>query len=437
MSGYVPNLPKGYRNSGVEPVDIHAQRWAEYKDLPVKEDATPSTVGCVFAKSCNLPDGVINHKNPAGFVPVEALTNYGQFAILGGREVDAQGNIPLKTISGAIPATLGTLLLGGAASAAATSCGGLCAAGVVGATETAAADAGAGVITAGVAAGALVGVVSLLWPSSLGDSSLYTDEQLQSFKEGRTRVRLTVEQQADGTLKGYGYNTQKRTDWEMIPVVQFVEQGSQQVADFGDGVTLIWTPAVDPSSTSGIPPLEAAPQAPQIWIYPPTEQADNIIVSPIYPDAYKDFILVFPADSGLRPLYIVMNVRLDPGTVTGQGTEVTGIWLAGASSGLGAPIPREIAEQLRGKSFGSFDSFRRALWKAVAGTGLVEQFTDNNVDRMREGKAPKARYRDRAGKRGSFELHHVDEVAKGGKVYDVDNLNVVTPKHHIDIHRNG
>ncbi len=38
---------------------------------------------------------------------------------------------------------------------------------------------------------------------------------------------------------------------------------------------------------------------------------------------------------------------------------------------------------------------------------------------------------------GSFELHHADEVAKGGKVYDVDNLNVVTPKHYIDIHRNG
>ena len=192
-----------------------------------------------------------------------------------------------------------------------------------------------------------------------------------------------------------------------------------------------------PSDTLGIPALEGAPQAPQIWIYPPTEQADNIIVSPLYPDAYKDFILVFPADSGIQPLYIVMNVRLDPGTVTGQGKDVTGIWLAGATSGLGAPIPTEIADQLRGKSFASFDSFTRALWKAVAGTGLVEQFTDNSVDRMREGKAPKAGYRDRAGKRSSFELHHTDEVAKGGKVYDVDNLNVVTPKHHIDIHRNG
>jgi hypothetical protein len=447
MSGYVPNPPKGYRYSGVEPVDIHAQRWAEYKDLPSKEEAKPNSLGCVFAKSCDLPNGVIDHKKPAGFIPVEKVGNYGELAILGGRETDAKGNIPLKKVSGAIPATLGTLLLGGAAATAGVSCGGLCTAGLAGAGGAVAggsAATGAGVtgatggaITTGVAAGALAGFVALLWPSSLGDSSLYTDEQLQSLKEGRTRVRIHVEQQADGTLKGYGYNTQKRTDWEIIPVVKFVERGSQQVADFGDGVTLIWTPAVDPSSTTGIPPLEAAPQTPQIWIYPPSEKADSIIVNPIYPPEYKDFILVFPADSGVQPLYIVMNVRLDPGTVTGRGKDVTGIWLAGASSGLGSPIPTEIADQLRGKSFASFDSFRRALWKAVTGTGLVEQFTDNNVDRMREGKAPKARYRDRAGKRSSFELHHADEVAKGGKVYDVDNLNVVTPKHHIDIHRNG
>jgi hypothetical protein len=31
--------------------------------------------------------------------------------------------------------------------------------------------------------------------------------------------------------------------------------------------------------------------------YPPTEQADNIIVSPVYPPQYQDFILVFPANS--------------------------------------------------------------------------------------------------------------------------------------------
>ena len=391
---------------------------------------TPDEVasrGCVFAKSCTLPYGTINYISPGGAIPTDPVSQYGEFALLGGRETDAQGNIPLKKISGTLPASLGTLLLGGVATATASgvSCGGLCAAGAV-----------ASGATTGVAAGALVGVVALLWPSSLGDSSLYTEEQLQSLKEGRTRVRLTVEQQADGTLKGYGYNTQKRRDWEMIPVVQFVAQGSQQVADFGDGVTLIWTPATDPSSTLGTPALEGAPQAPQIWIYPPTEQADNIIVSPIYPDAYKDFILVFPADSGVQPLYIVMNVRKTPGTVTGQGEDVAGIWLIGASSGVGVPIPSDVADALRGREFKSFDTFRAALWKAVSGSTASDQFVKQSVGRMRTGRAPRVRKADRVGGRLSYELHHIAKVSEGGGVYDVDNLRVNTPRNHIDLHRN-
>lgn len=282
--------------------DMLARQQA-YEDRFVRQ--TPrqsqlSAVGCVFAKSCNLPDGVINHESPAGFIPVERLADFGA---LGGRERDASGNIPLKKISGAnLPSALGTLVLGSPAFAGA------------GASST----FSVGAVTGGVAGGALAGMVALLWPSNLGDSSLYTEEQLRSLKEGRTRIRLHVEQQADGRLKGYGYNTQKRPDWEMIPVVQFVAQGSRQVADFGNGITLTWTPAVDPSSTSVIPPLESAPQTPTIWIYPPTEQADKIIVSPLYPPEYEDFILVFPADSGIKPLYIVLALEFDAASYHGK-----------------------------------------------------------------------------------------------------------------------
>ncbi len=444
MSGYVPNIPKGYRHNGEQPVDTHAQRWAEYKDLPPKAQSNAPTKGCVFSKSCDLADGVIDYKSPAGFIPVESVTNYGKLFLLGGHGSDAAGNTTLKKISGdALPAALGTLLLGGTG-AAVSSCGVLCTVGAAGGTGVATGSAatgiagGTGVITAGVAAGALAGIVALLWPSGLGDSSLYTEEQLQSLEKARTRVRLRIEQQDDGTLKGYGYNTQKRNDWEMVPVVHFMQQGAQQVADFGDGVTLIWTPAVDPSSTSGIPPLEGAPQAPQIWIYPPTEQADRIIVSPIYPDQYKDFILVFPADSGVQPLYIVMNVRLNPGIVTGKGTDVTGIWLAGAGTELGSPIPTRIADQLRGKSFSSFDAFRKAFWIAVGNDPeLASQFNDSNRARMLEGMAPRARAVDTVGKRRSYELHHEVPVSEGGEVYDVDNLSAMTPKHHIDTHRSS
>ncbi|WP_434675735.1 colicin E3/pyocin S6 family cytotoxin [Pseudomonas sp. D3-10] len=250
----------------------------------------PSIKGCVFAKSCELPDAIIDYHNPTGYIPTELLSAYGAFKLLGGREVDASGCVPLKTISGALPASFGTLALGG----------------------TALASLGAGAtVTAPVAAGALVGLVGLLMPSNLGDGSLYTEEQLRSLEKARSRVRLHVETQADGTLKGYGYNTQSRRDWEMIPVVTFQARGEQQVADFGDGVELIWTPAVDPCATLGIPALEAAPQAPRIWIFPPTPMADSIIVNPIYPPEYKDFILVFPVGSGVSPIYVVLSVPGD------------------------------------------------------------------------------------------------------------------------------
>jgi hypothetical protein len=245
-----------------------------------------------------LPDSIIDYTSPSGFVPTDSVGEYGEFTLLGGRQADGSGRLPLKKISGVLPVGIGSLALGGAAIAPATSS-------VVG--------TGAGVVTAGVAAASLMGLVALLAPSSLGDGALYTDDQLRSLKQARTRVRLRVEEQADGTLKGYGYNTQSRRDWEMVPVVMFETRGSQQVADFGGGVELIWTPAENPADTLGIPALEAAPQAPQVWIFPPTDAADSIIVSPVYPPEYQDFILVFPADSGVRPLYVVLNVPRDFG----------------------------------------------------------------------------------------------------------------------------
>ncbi len=42
----------------------------------------------------------------------------------------------------------------------------------------------------------------------------------------------------------------------------------------------------------------------------------------------------------------------------------------------------------------------------------------------------------RFGKRCSFEIHHVEPIKNGGNIYDLDNLRVVTPKRHIEIHSN-
>ncbi|WP_367617551.1 hypothetical protein [Pseudomonas azerbaijanoccidentalis] len=34
-------------------------------------------------------------------------------------------------------------------------------------------------------------------------------------------------------------------------------------------------------------------------------------------------------------------------------------------------------------------------------------------------------------------MHHVNHSSKGGEVYDIDNIRVVTPKRHSELHRGG
>lgn len=261
-----------------------ARQEAFERGLPVSSSKDqPLRAGCVFAKSCNLPDAIIDYAIPSGMVPTDSLKDYGEVAWLGAREADDDGLLNLQKISSnALPVGIGHLALRLPAIAAAPALG---------------------VATTTV----LTGLVAVFWTPSLGDSALYTEEQLRTLKQARTRVRLRIEQQADGSLKGYGFYTGKHREWEMVDVVQFTLRGRQQVADFGDGIELIWTPAADGSDILGIPKLEAAPQAPHIWVYPPTKAADSIIVNPVYPPEYRDFILVFPVGSGVKPVYIVLN----------------------------------------------------------------------------------------------------------------------------------
>ncbi|MNL23326.1 Pyocin-S1 [compost metagenome] len=106
-----------------------------------------------------------------------------------------------------------------------------------------------------------------------------------------------------------------------------------------------------------------------------------------------------------------------------------------AARGLGAPIPSQIADQLRSQEFRNFHGFRRAFWKAVeADPVLKAQFLPFDLHLMRRGKAPIALLPDRNGGRVKFEIHHLEEVAQGGAVYDMDNMVVMTPKRHIKLH---
>ena len=377
----------------------------------VEQSKQFATRGCVFAKSCNLPDGVINHDNPAGFVPVEKLADYGLWAVLGtGAAITAEG-APLKWAASSATGNILAQRLSGSLALALTG--------------------------SAVTAGAATGTVALLMPNTLSpDSAFYKNEQYALLEKGRTRVRVNVKTLPDGSVSAYGFYTGGKKDWEFVTVIKAKQEGEKFVADLGNGIGLIWTPAADPDDAPKIPALEGAPPLPTIWVYPPTEQADKILVNPEHPPEYQDAIVWFPADAGLEPIYIVLNARYEPGGVTGVGEDVAGIWLAGANAGLGAPIPTRIADALRGREFKNFNQFRTAFWTAVRNDpALFSQFNEDAQDRLISGNAPAVREKEAVGNRGTFEIHHVERIADGGAVYDVDNLRVNTPKNHINQHR--
>lgn len=299
MSGYIPNPPKGYRNSGVDPVDLNAQHWAQYKDLPPAPDEKPEPMGCVFAKSCNLPDGEINHTNPTGFVPVEKLADYGLWAVLGtGTAVTAQGT-SLQLVGGSTTGSAIAQRLGGSLT--------------LKLLETASA----------VGAGAAVGTIAMLIPNTsiTPDSAFYKNEQYATLDTGRTRVRVNVKTLPDGSVNAYGFYTGGKKDWENVPVIQAQPQGESYVADIGNGIGLTWTPAASPDGVLGIPALEGAPQLPPVWVYPPTAQTDTLLENPAHPPEFQDAIIWFPADAGLEPIYIVLSEQLAKNREQGKAFE--------------------------------------------------------------------------------------------------------------------
>lgn len=203
-----------------------------------------------------------------------------------------------------------------------------------------------------------------------------------------------------------------------------------------------WTPLVPPGAEQlGSTTTPIAPSTPVVYPGQP--------VIPILP-ANETFPAVdegqvgasipgFPADMELpSPDVLFLDRRDDPGVATGIGRDVTGIWLGEAARTGGAPIPKQIADKLRGQEFANFHRFREAFWRAVADDEhLSKQFTVTNLRLMHKGKAPFPSNDQHRGGRQKFELHHQVEIAKGGAVFDMENILVMTPQRHIRVHQRG
>lgn len=228
-----------------------------------------------------------------------------------------------------------------------------------------------------------------------------------------------------------------------VPVRQATWDAAQGAYSFvtdGPGpITVLWTPQGEPVDSSTALPAEEQPQRlyPGIISVPSTP---TVLTLPSTDDLhFNDYIVTFPVDSGLEPVYIMFKSPRDyAGVATGAGQNISGIWLATAGTPEGSPIPSRIADQLRGRTFSNWDRMREAIWKAAAADAeLSQEFIPWNIERMREGLAPIATTQEHNKSEKSFELHHVHQIAKGGAVYDIDNIVVMTPKQHAEAHKGG
>ncbi len=129
--------------------------------------------------------------------------------------------------------------------------------------------------------------------------------------------------------------------------------------------------------------------------------------------------------------------RNTPGTVTNTGTLVpaSGNWLDPKTP---TPVPSQVAAQLVGRKFNSFADFRAAFWQAVAANpSLSSSFTAANLAIMQAGRAPFApitHHINSSSARSRFNLHHIISIDSGGSVYDLGNIQIVSPLVHTQLH---
>ena len=315
-------------------------------------------------------------------------------------------------------------------------------------------------LAAGTVSGFFVGVSALVYSSKLANGELperyafstplsdlisHDGQNLWAIAASGGSVDLPVRISSKTAADGQSEVFVAKADGRIVPsnvkVVAATFNAEQNVysvtTEDVPPRTLTWTPIVNPGNSSTTLPAE--PTAPPVYTgVTVTPVEGRIDTFPGLAEAgFDDFITVFPADSGLPALYVMFKDRReDPGVATGAGQAVTGIWLGAASQGEGAPIPSQIADQLRGREFRNFRAFREAFWKAVANDAdLAMQFEPSILKTMKKGRAPVARESGQVGRRIKLELHHKNYISEGGGVYDVENINIVTPKFHLEIHK--
>lgn len=290
------------------------------------------------------------------------------------------------------------------------------------------------------------------------DEFWYEEELRQKALAGSTattRVRFFWRDDIHGRPQVYGVHTGEGTPYENVRVANMLWNEETQRYEFTpahgvDGPLIAWTPEKPetgnlPGHTgNNRPPIDQ----PTILVTPIPDGKGEYTTPPFpLPDVsdFNDYILVFPADSGIKPIYVYLkdDPRKQPGVVTGKGVELSPgtRWLdmSVTNQGNGAPIPAHIADKLRGQEFKNFDDFRETLWLEVSKDPvLMEQFIGNNKVNISRGAAPftpePGYYYGPNEIVNKFHIHHIIAIEHGGGVYSIDNMRIVTPRLHDEIH---
>ncbi|SIO96559.1 Bacteriophage replication gene A protein (GPA) [Vibrio spartinae] len=147
------------------------------------------------------------------------------------------------------------------------------------------------------------GILAAFMPSQLGDGTLYNENDLMDKTTVETNIRLGFN--ADNRIYGYHVNGVN------IPKREVNRVSDKFIVELEPDVTIEWIPM---SGDFGGKPILVNPipdlQTYNIWVYPEAEQGqefDNTYITPIADADLQDYILTFPADTGLPPLYVVYS----------------------------------------------------------------------------------------------------------------------------------
>ncbi|MHC8303626.1 S-type pyocin domain-containing protein [Pseudomonas sp. PB3P13] len=145
-------------------------------------------------------------------------------------------------------------------------------------------------------------------PAKMGDGTLHTDEQLRSMTRAPTRVRFKFRRDADGVLQVYGIHTTASGD-DTVRTVQATWNADKTALEAKlNGITILWTPQRGPLGQMPrlIYPDSSGEQLGTILVHPIPENIDSQIDGfPGEDITTEDCILVFPADTGLKSMYVV------------------------------------------------------------------------------------------------------------------------------------